>query len=371
MWPITTPAQAMLRGSHSIDVRATAFSPRGEQFTNLPISGGSVTDDATSQVRRVATISIADPDLWPDSAFDAISPYGAELQIDYGIVVPGRDTEWIPLIRGVVQTDVDDIPVTAQGLQISLADRSQFVHDDRLPAPMQVGGSGTVVAAIRSLITRTYPTAVIQDLTGDTSTCPTITIQQDVWTEGVEVLATSIGCECFADPTGVFVIRRQPTLVDAPVWIVQTGPRGNLVTAKRTRSRELVYNQVIASGESSTGAAPVTATVTDTDPDSPTFFGGPFGRKSRLYVSPALTTPAQCATAATAVLARATGADFRMQLTQITNPALQSGDVLLQRGEAGQGPQIIDAHTVPLDLSAIQSVTGRGKQLPDETSGAT
>jgi Domain of unknown function (DUF5047) len=364
--PISTRALSMLRGSHAIDVRATAFSPNQAQYSDLPITGGSVTDDSTSQVRRSATVYIADPNLWPRSAFDSLSPYGSELQIDYGIVVPGLDTEWIPLIRGVVQTDIANIPETSQGLQLTLADRSQFVHDDQAPVPIQVGGSGTIPAAIKALILSTYPTVAFLDLTGNTTVAPAITIQQDRWTEGVEVYATSIGAECFVDPTGQFVLRPQPTLSDPALWVVETGPSGNLVTSQRTRSRELVYNQVVASGESSTGAAPVTATVTDLDPTSPTYYNGSFGRKPRFLVSAALTTTGQCTAAATALLARAQGADTQVQMTAITNPALQSGDVELLRGSAGELVHIIDSHTVPLDLSGTQAITGRSKQLPPE-----
>lgn len=366
MWPISTAAQEVLRGSQAVAVRGTAFGPNGQAYVGLPISGGTVTDDSTSQTRRTATLYVADTSLWPANPLDVLSPLGAELQIDYGIAIPGAGIEWIPLIRGLLTVDDEAIPTQGQGITVTLADRSQRIKDDRLAAPLQIGGSGTVVSQIKTLILGTLPNATILDLTGDTTACPLLTIQQDKWADGIEPLALSIGAEVFCDPVGRFVIRYQPTLASNPVWLVDTGPRGILVSDDRVRSRDAVYNQVTASGESSTGAAPVSATVTNIDPTSPTFFGGPFGRKPRFVTSAAYATIAQCTAAATAVLARAEGMDTTHSLETVCNPALQSGDCMALRGDTGNQRMIADSLTFPLDFNSPQGIMSRGTVLPDE-----
>lgn len=371
MWPISTAAQEVIRGPQAIAVRGTAYGPSGQQYCGLAISGGSVVDSCTSQVRRSATVYVADVSLWPAGPLDLLSIDGTELQIDYGISIPGAGVEWIPLIRGLLTDDVETIPATSQGLTLTLADRSQKVKDDRVTAPIQVGGTGTIVSNIQTLITGSYPAANVVDLTGDTTACPAITVQQDKWDEGVEVLASSIGAEVFCSPTGDFVIRYQPTLASNPVWRIDTGPRGILVSNQRIRSRSNVYNQVIAQGESSDGTAPVSATATDSDPTSPTFYGGPFGKKTLIYTSSALKTTAQCAAAAAAILARMKGMDRQYTLQTLTNPALQSGDVMQLAGSTDNALIIADSVTTPLDFTTSQQIISRAVVLPAGYSGST
>lgn len=369
MWALSTVASEVIRNSHSVDLRASIFGPAGQEYDNLQISGGTVTDDSTSQTRRSATVYVNNLDLWPSGATDALSPAGAEMLIEYGIVIPGGGTEWVPLIRGVVVNDDETLPVSQQGITVTLADRSQHVIDDRLAQPLQVGGTSTVVATIEQLIRNAYPSAEIIDQTGDTTTCPLYTVQQDLWADGVEPLATSIGAEVFCDQAGRFIVRYQPTLNDPPTWIVDTGPRGVLVSNDRVRDRSNVFNQVIATGESSTGAPAVTATATDTDPTSPTYFYGSFGQKPRFYVSSTIATVSQAQAAANAILARAKGLDTVVTLNTVQHPGLQSGDVIELRGLTGDALHIIDSVTFPLDFQQTQQIISRATVLPAEQDG--
>lgn len=373
MWPFSTAAASVVSGSHTVDYRATAVGPLGGSQI-VPISGGLVTASATSQVRRTATVNIADPLLWPVYPTDLLAPYGSALLIECGIVVPGLGTEWIPVITGVLTQNNSTVPQTnsSQGIVLTLADLSQKVHENRLTAPIQVGGSGvTVVQAITALIVGGYPDAVVVDETGDTTACPVLTVQQERWTDGVEPLATSIGAEVYCDPLGAFRIRYQPTLDDnLLVWQVATGPHGNLIQAQRTRTRASVYNKVIVLGQASNGAAPVLATVEDDDLSSPTYVGGPFGIKPRYFSSPTVTTADQALAAAKAILARAKGRDTQYVLSTVTNPALDVGDVVKLLGSTGQGLHILDQVTIPLDFTQQQQLTTRSVALPDEQGGS-
>lgn len=369
---LPTAAANTVRSSHAIELRATATGPLGSS-QEVPISGGSVNVDATSQVRRTAQITIADPTLWPAKPTDLLAPYGSELFVEYGVVVTGLGTLWTPVITGLL-AEVDSIvPATAsQGLTISLVDRSQYVHDDRAPSPFQVGGDGstTIVAAITSIIVGAYPAATVIDETGDTTQCALFTIQQEKWSDGVEPLATSIGAECFCDPSGNFVIRYQPTLDDPTVWQVDTGANGILIANARQRTRTAVYNQVIVLGSASDGTTPVLAEVHDEDPTSPTFYDGPFGHKPRFFSSPLVTSAPQALAAATAILARAKGTDAILTLSTITNPALDAGNVATLLGSTGTALNILDQVAIPLDFTQPQQITTHATVLPDEQGGS-
>lgn len=368
MWTISATAQQVITASHAVSVRATAYTAAFGVIPNLPVSGGSVTADATSQVRRTATVTIADPTLWPATGFDILSPLGSTMLVEYGISIPGGGTEWIPLITGVI-TEVDRaLPVGDTGLTVTLADQSSKVAEDKFTSPTQIGGgTTTVVQAITSLVTHLYPAVTVIDQTGNSTVAPVIEIQQDRWADGVEVLATSIAAEAFFDQLGRLVIRPQPTLANPTVWRVGLGQYGTMVTRSDKQQRADVYNQVIASGMRADGTSPVYAIVSDTDPTSPTYYLGPFGAKPRFYSSAALTTLAQATTAATALLERARGMQAAVTLTTVPNPALEPGDVIKVQTAGAPQAHIISQVVTPLDPGTAQQITTQSKQLPAES----
>lgn len=373
MWPISGPAQTALTQSHSINLRAHAYGPYGE--LEIPIgSAGSVTCDPGSQVRRQASIT-TDVGLWDLDPRSVLSIAGTEIQVHFGIVLPGRSsvpvadrTEWIPLIRGVLAKSARERPIPTDGsMPLTLYDRALRVAEDRLTAPTQTLSGALATSEIRRLIQRTYPGVVVTDRTGSTTIAPVLDIERDVWADGIEKLADSIGAEVFADPLGEFVIRPQPAPTDNPVWVVASGERGILVGRSDEQSREPVYNGVVARGERTDGTAPVSAVVWDTDPTSPTYYAGTFGRKPRFYSSPLLTTVAQCQTAATALLNRTRGAQATVTLRAIVNPALDSGDVITAIDEGLRQTHMLGKVTVPFAPNSDQPLETRSLDLPTET----
>ncbi len=367
MWPLSTAAQNALAGDHDIDLRATAITATLGSVPGIPVSGGTITVTATSQVRRTGQVEIADPAFWPATPLSILSPLGSELLVEYGIVIPGRDTEWVPLIQGVI-TDVDRTrPVTGtSAFTVTLADRSTKVAQARFDRPAQTVAGATVVAEITRLITEALPGATVTDRTGATLVAAKLEIERERWADGVEKLADAIAAEVFADPVGGFVIRPQPVLTDPPVWTVSTGDGGAVITVDEKTTRDLTYNKVVASGQRTDGTPPVWAAVADTDPLSPTFVGGPFGTKTRFTVSPLLTTTGQCTTAAAGLLARTTGMHGSVTLSLVTNPALDAGDVLLVLDGGVSTAHIIDTVTIPLSAKDTQRVTSRSLELPPE-----
>lgn len=366
MWPISAAARAALRGSHAVTGRLTAYTPNGGVMPDIAFSGASVDADGGSQVRRTASLTVADTSLWPVGGFDALSPVGAEAALEFGIVLPGGATEWVPVFRGPVQKAALALPLSS-ALAVDLADRAKWVAEDRLDVPGESHAGATTVSEITRLIHDTLPSAEVLDLSGDTTTAPVLQIDKERWQDGVEALADSIGCEVYADQTGRFIIRRQPTLDDAPVWAIDAGSTGVLIKADRELTRESVYNAVIATGTRTDGTPPVYAKVTDDDPDSPTRYGGPFGRKPRYYSSPLLLTTEQAQAAAAALLARAKGYVATVTVEAVPNPALEPGDVVEVRLPDGTRQRhIVDK--VPLSFSASdsQSLTTRSTDLPAE-----
>lgn len=364
MWPISAAARSALRGSHAVTARATAYTPVGT-LPDIPLISAESSSDATSQVRRTATARISPRwggrDMFPDNPLAPLSPVGSELAIDAGIIIPGRDEpEWVPLIRGPIQTASDALPTT-DAIQVKVSDPSAGVAQARLLTPGTTIEGRTYVQEITRLITEVQPTATIVDLTGNTAVCPVTQIEAERWKDGVEKMADAIAAEVFAAADGTtYFIRPQPTLQDPPVWVVDAGRGGVMISASRELTREGVYNAVTARGSTDDGSTPVSATVVDDDGASPTRYGGPFGQRVRYYTSQYLTTVEQCQAAAAALLARTKGYVATVQVEQIPNPALEGGDVILVvMPDGSTQTHIVDTVPYSTDPTQPQKLTTR------------
>lgn len=368
MWPLSSVAQFYLTQSRSMTIRATAYTANYGAVPDLPITSGSVTVDATSQTRRTGTIGIGDTAYWPDDPLGILSPLGSELAVEYGIRLPGGLIEWVPIIRGPI-TDVQRQRPTSgdTALTLTITDRSTLVAQARFDTPTQTIPGATTVSEIRRLITEVLPGVTVTDKTGATTVAPVLDMQRERWADGIEKLADSLGAEVFCNPVGNFIVQPTPQLTDPTVWLVATGDGGILLTVDEKQTRDRTYNRVVAMGERVDNTLPVWAAVSDTNPLSATYIGGPFGIKTRFYASSLLTTGAQCSSAASAILARTTGMQGSVTLTTLVNPALDAGDVLLVRDSGTVAAHIIDTLTIPLSPKDSQQITTRSVDLPPET----
>lgn len=341
--------------------------------SGLPVViGATVNVDGSQHVRRTLTCTIAAPDLTPHTAADLLTPYGTELRVWRGIEFPNK-VEYCPLGVFVIQEpeDTQSGSAGASGVTITAADRASYIADARLIGTVQ-SKPGTVVAEIRRLVADAVPAHVpaMVDETRDRTPCPAMVYDDRDRAAAIDKLAASIGAELVFTVGGVPTLRRVPALSDPIAWTVNAGASGVLLEAKTSVSREHIANAVVASGSSLDGGATVTATAYDTNPDSPTRWGGRFGKKPAFFSSPVLTTVAQCQWAATSRLSQYVGAGWTLSLTTLPNPALTDGDVLLIRLPDGRTARhIVDTLSIGLDPTAAMPIGTRSLDLPiDETS---
>lgn len=364
-----SPAAAgVIRSSHQVQYRASASPPGADASATLDaLTGGTITTDSKSQVRRKARIDVADPTMWTTNPGGLLSPFGSEVFVEYGIVIPRQGVEWVPLIHGPVQDLSGGRPSTA-AIPVSVSDRSQTVADDRLTYTRQTSGTNTYYQDIRTLIAESVPGAQFVIETSNERIAPSIEIDQNRWSDGVEKLADAGALEVYADATGRFVIRDTPTVDDNPVWVVDEGDTGVLIKANWSLTRDRVYNAVLARGQRADGTPPVSALVVDDDANSPTRWGGPFGEKLRYFTSPLLTTVEACEAAGRSILARVKGIAATVELEILTNPALEGGDVVeLRLLDGTRQRHIIDSVPVVLSPSSSQRLTTRSIDLPAES----
>lgn len=355
MYPVSDLFLQTLRDSHAIEHRVDAYRAGVLTLANVPISDGSVNVDSGSQIRRTLSLKIADPALDPGNDPDAVlAPYGAELHVRTGIRFPNGTIEWVPL--GWFR--VEQVAISSSDtLALSASDRAAYIKDARFSVLASVT-SNTIPTEIARLITTARPGTVVDDLTGSTAATPNVFWEQERW-PAINDLADAIGADVYFTPEGDAVIAPVPAIDDPPVWWVDAGETGVMIESATETTREGTYNAVIASGEAAE-TAPVTATVVDDNPSSPTYYDGPFGKKPYFYTSPFITTTAQATSAAQAILDRVRGMSRQLTLTSVPNPALEGGDVIRVRFADGSvETHLVDAFSIPLNPDGSSSITTR------------
>nr|WP_062395465.1 hypothetical protein [Pseudonocardia sp. AL041005-10] len=378
MLALSAAAAETIRTSHQIACRVTAYTDTQGALVLDDAADASVSCDLKSAVRRTATATIANPFLWPVNPNDVLSEVSSEIGIEYGIVIPRLGTEWLTVFRGPIQ-DVDATVLSVRppnpltggssryrvaGLSVTAAGRAQRIVDYRLPQPIKTN-AGPVINEVTRLIQIGDPGAEVVDLTGgDASTAASIEVDKDLWAEGILKLAASAGLTVDNAPSGAYRIKKIPTLDDPPVWRIDAA--GVLVSADLKRTRAGVYNAVQVTNGRTDGSPTVSVLVTDDDPASPTYWGGRFGRKTRFYSNPAITTVDQALRAGRGLLAKARGISCTVSLAAVPNGALEEGDVVeVDLGDGQLQLHILDTFGVPLTPGAM-ALTTRALELPAE-----
>lgn len=324
---------------------------------------GSVTVDRGSAVRRTCSVTATDTSLIPMTPTEQLAIYGGRLLIRRGVIYGDGVVEAVPL--GLFRIDsiegdpaLGPVTINGSGLEAAIA-------DDKFITPYTTRGATAAVTAITGLIQDSMPGAVVVNRASD-ATLGTMTwdVQGDRWA-AVQECATAIGAEVYADADGQFVIAELPDMLTAAVaWDVNAGEDGVLISANRSFSRDGMYNYVVASGENSEdNAAAVSASASDTDPTSPTYVSGPFGRVPKFYSSATIINSGLAQGAANKLLRDALKPNATVSLTSLPNPCLEPGDVLRVTYEDGQRElQQVESFTISLGFDAITIATIGGKQ---------
>lgn len=346
---------AALRTSHGLTTEVTAYPPSGDPVV-LEIEDGTVTIDRTADQRRRLDLTLSNALVYPDEPSDPVNVYGTELVVKRGVRLAGGARELVQLGVFRIQDAARTIP--DGGVTITAWDRSMQVADQRFLAPHRVDAK-LATDLIQDFITGVYPSAVFHITTADTTTIPKHVVDRDRWPE-VQRVAQVIGCEVFADENGEWVIQDTPDPKTAvPVWMVDVGPGGVLVSATDSVTREGAPSVVVALGEGATAAAPVQSASPhgwNLDATSPTYALGAYGIVPFYYSAPHIRTTAQANRVADAQLADHLGVSRTIDFNAIPNPALDAGDAVQVNREGRSELHIIDTLTIP--LSASGDMTG-------------
>jgi hypothetical protein len=324
LYPVSDRFLKRLAESHAVATRVQLFRTDGS-VVDIEHTGGSVPVDRSSAIRRTCTVTSADVSLIPRTPTGQLATYGARLRIARGVYYGDGTSELVPV--GVFRLDSVDGDVSEGPVNLQGKDLSAIVADDKLIAPYTA--TGTIVGAITALIQRSIPDADVISMIDDAPIgSRTFDVEADPW-EGCREIAAAAGAEVYANADGVFVISVLPDLMTAtPVWAVEATEGGVYISGNRAMTSDGVHNGVLARGENTVEfAPPVEYLAVDNDPNSPTYWGGRYGRRPMFYSSSTLTTVAACTQAANLKLAAAKAPNASGDISSLPNPALEPGDV--------------------------------------------
>lgn len=363
MRPVSPDFLAECSRSHQVAVEAWLYPADGSDPVAVPVTDGSVTLEATAAVRGRCDVRTEHAEWIPLDASDGLSPFGHELELRRGVVLPNGSTETVPLGRfGIEDAEVTD-DGTGPSVRVSALDRAERMSKAKFTDIYQVPAGKEFTTAILEMLREAWPAVPVMDGfedMSDISVGQPVTAQEgeDRW-EAAQILAQALGMILFFDGDGVLTLK--PYAAGGPVLDLVEGEGGVLLNVARNWSRSASFNKVVVTGESS-GDNVFRGEAFDDNPLSPTYFYGPFGQVPEFRSYPEVRSDQQAKDVAYSILAQHLGAPATVSFGMVPNPALEPEDTIrISRPSVGvDHSYIVDSLTI--GLAATESMTGQTRE---------
>lgn len=359
--PSSAQYKTYILGPHKRAARVDVEDINGNVLAqNVKIIDGTVDASLTSRVSRVARFSL--PDQWfPRTPLDPFSPYHAVVRIRAGVQYGDGSEELFPLFTGRVYTydrspdgsvsfDCEDLASDVIAARFETP-RTRFAFNP-LDPPL-------TLETIRELILEALPQAQFKADGVPEAPMPGLTWDEDRG-RALDDLASSRGARWFPDGEGLFSV--QPIAYE-PGPVLQTfqdGAGGLMSRASVTGTRIGAANSVTVVSERTDGTLPVRITRRDTDPASPTFYGGTFGRVNVINKVQTPLTDAQAQTMAEAQLRASVALAEQWSADVVPDHTVEPEDTVRLTYRGYSSVQVIDAVTYPLGPQETMRLSTRG-----------
>lgn len=327
MWPTSDEFRAILNSSNRKWRSKVEVLYAGELRVELDVMlDGKISLDDVA-VRRQCDLTIVDADglLTPVTAHDLLAPKGTELRPSRGLVLSDGTVEWIPLgVFGVVEPEISAEYGGGTRIKLKGYDRVDAMRVRRFPAPYSIRKGTPTTTALANIVTSRLdvPTRITE--TGSTTPETIFDALSDPW-DAVRDLASADTLTAYFDPLGNFTTGPD---VDVETGVsYTTGVDSLLIATSRSFDSSKTYSGVVVTGEHP-DETPIRVELWDTDPNSPTYADGPFGRRPYGFSSSLITTEAQALLSAQTILKRVTRIPQTATLTTVGHIGHDIGDIV-------------------------------------------
>lgn len=369
MYPVSEAFKAAIAKPHRMVAKAEIVDGDGAILATLAITSGNITIDKTSENRRRCTLEVVPIDVTPDTAEDLLHPLSGNLLRPYRGIWLDTGEEYVSL--GVF--GLEDALVTDSGESVSLTitafDQSKIIERNQFLELYFVAEGTNYSTAIKDLIDDRLPGLTYNFMTTSRTTPPMVFgyggNNTNPW-KSAQAMAVAIGAELYFDGDGVCVLRPEPDPTTDPVaWTYAENAQAMILHAERKMTREGVANRVIGFGLNTATDEVIRVEAVDDDPQSPTYYLGPFGNVPVYYRSTMLLTEAQAQEAVDAQLRKLLGTPEQIRLVNVVNPAHDVGDIVKVSNNATRLTErrfIIDKVNIPLQYDNVMNLECRETQ---------
>lgn len=354
MIPSSKTFKDALVTSHKAETRVKVLQPQTDrtylEVATVAVVDGSLTIDGRRNIWRQGSLSLVPQDVYSDPLVELINET-TRLQIERGVTAPNLVTEWVTIavvqVTGISQS-LSSAAVTVQFMDAALALQEFPLTRPWSPLDDQ-GEKLTSVQAIQHLVEEALwdsPTWVVGDDVSSTQTPPEGTVFQGARSTAVNELAKGLGAFVHVRHDGAWEICKSPSGTD-PVASFLTGVNGVLISEEMNRTRQETFNAVPLRWESPEGGGLVF--LVDSDPDSPTYWNGPFGRKpANEQRVDTVTTQEEAIEAAAALLDDFKGFTSVVRFQSVHNPLIEPYDRIEVDVLGSREVHVVDTLTLPL-----------------------
>lgn len=371
----TGPSDDQVAGALTWSPLVSSWDSLGNLLADqIPVTSGQLTSDVTQAIPERLTFYVpswADGFSWIPSGSDhPLAKFGQQINLSIFVTAPVSGTQWVvPIGWFPIQTwDYDDDP-TSGLIEVECTGILQLANDDTFTTPVVPRSTDTFV----SMLTRLMPNGVPVNFDAGLADRPLPqSFQWDTDTSRLSAIydvADAWPARVRTDQYGT--VQLLPGLVDPPAVILtlQDGPKGTLIGAPVSDTRDGIYNVYPVSGSQTddSSLAPVTSVAqVSGGPLDPSTYGRVV---APTWSSPLITTQAQADAAAVAKLQQSIRGSLNRAAQIMPDPRVDIDDAV----EVHQNPQglqdelvtrgYVNGYTLPLVVTDGAMTVNVGSEI--------
>lgn len=356
MFPVSSDVLAALNGSY--ELVSEVFLLR-DTPVRIPVSSGAVTASYQSRVARTASL-VVDREVFD---FYDLSVLSDQVMIRMSV----KGFPEIPIFTGRI-TDIDDDRETG-AISLDCVDHGDDVIAAKFEAPWATSGLQTVTYDMEAILVDVDSSFVASFDPQIIDTPDPVQIFEEDRGQALDDLASAINSIWMADRSGGFTVFRNPYSFpsEPPSFLTLTdGVNGDFATASRVTSRSDTYNSVTVIVERTDGTSPIRQTVKDSVVGSPTFWGGPFGKRNLIINNATPNNSSEARRMADRLLQQRLAATREQTFTSPLLMILDPGDLVTTVIDDTVSLQVIQQITLDLDASTVGSASCREWRFIEE-----